>query len=91
MRYTIYHLTRFRFTAPVVENVMEVRVQPLSDARQNCVDFSIVTRPAARVNTYVDHVGTHVHHFDVPGSHRELSAIAVSLVDVADGEPDPAL
>ena len=91
MRYTIYHLTRFRFTAPVVENVMEVRVQPCSDARQSCVDFSIVTRPAARVDTYVDHAGTQVHHFDIPGSHRELSAIAVSLVDVADGEPDPAL
>lgn len=89
MRYTIYHLTRFRYTAPVVENVMEVRVQPLTDARQRCLDFSIAVRPNARIFAYVDHQGTKVHHFDIPGRHRELSTVAVSTVAVEDGTPDP--
>ena len=89
MRYTIYHLTRFRYTAHVVENVMEVRVQPLDDAQQTCVAFSIATRPEANVVSYQDSWGTRVLFFDVPGRHTELSAIAVSVVDVADDAPTP--
>lgn len=89
MRYNIYHLTRFRYNAPVVENVMEVRVQPLSDAHQKCIAFTITTRPQANVATFQDSWGTHVHYFNVPGRHSELSAIAVSVVDVADDVPTP--
>ena len=31
MRYTIRHVTRFTYEAPITESVMEARMQPRSD------------------------------------------------------------
>lgn len=87
MRYTVYHLTHFRYDAPVSESVMEVRMQPRTESVQRCLRFELSTTPRARVFAYQDPEGNVVHHFDVPARHRELTIVAESVVEfVADIE-----
>ncbi len=89
MRYTIRHLTQYRYTAPVAESVTEVRMQPSTTEHQQCLAFRLQVRPAAAVFSYVDHLGNIVHHFSQPASHKELSIQAESEVLVAPRPPLP--
>jgi transglutaminase-like putative cysteine protease len=50
--------------------------------------FEVNVTPRARVQSYRDYLGNVVHHFDVPGSHRQLTITAEAMVDV---ETIPAL
>lgn len=85
MRYTVYHLTHFRYDSPVSESVMEVRMQPRTESVQRCLRFELATTPRSRVFAYQDPEGNVVHHFDVPARHRELTVVAESVVEfVAD-------
>src|SRR5258708_12080781 len=82
MIYSVRHVTKFRYKPAVRESVMEVRMQPRSDEGQRCLSFSLDVRPAAAVMQYRDFLGNIVHHFDIAGSHSELTVKAQSLVDV---------
>src|SRR5271166_4531950 len=86
--YSIRHLTKFRYSAHVSESLMEARMQPRSDGPQRCLTFQLMVHPQARVQSYRDYLGNTVHHFDVPGRHKQLSIIADALVDV---QSPPAL
>ena len=81
MRYTVRHVTRFTYEAPISESVMEARMQPRSDGRQRCVHFALSTAPASRVMLYQDPDGNTVHHFNIPGRHSRLTLTADALVD----------
>lgn len=63
-------------------------MQPRSDGPQRCLSFQLVVQPKARVLYYRDYLGNMVHHFDVPGRHKQLSIVADALVDV---QPPPPL
>ncbi len=39
--YSIRHLTKFVYSKPVSESVMEVRMHPRSDSNQRCLTFSL--------------------------------------------------
>jgi len=80
MYYSILHKTRFRYSASVSENVTEVRMQPRSEGTQRCLQFKLVTSPAARSSSYQDCYGNAVHHFDIPAAHRQLTITAESIV-----------
>jgi transglutaminase-like putative cysteine protease len=80
--YSIRHLTKFRYSAHVSESLMEARMQPRSDGPQRCLSFQLMVQPKARVQYYRDYLGNMVHHFDVPGRHKQLSIVADALVDV---------
>jgi transglutaminase-like putative cysteine protease len=82
MYYSIRHLTKFRYSAHVSESLMEARMQPRSDGPQRCLTFQLMVHPRARVQSYRDYLGNTVHHFDVPGRHKQLSIVADALVDV---------
>jgi transglutaminase-like putative cysteine protease len=88
MYYSIRHLTKFRYSAHVSESLMETRMQPRSDGPQRCLTFQLVVHPRARVQAYRDYLGNMVHHFDVPGRHKQLAILADALVDV---QPIPLL
>jgi len=79
--YSIRHLTRFRYSAPVSESIMEVRMHPRSDAHQRCLSFALSVSPRCRVFSYRDQYGNNVQHFDIPGEHDQLVIIAESLVE----------
>src|ERR1700683_4855425 len=83
MFYSIRHLTRFRYSSPVSESTMELRMQPRSEGLQRCLTFQVTVTPRTRVQAYRDYLGNTVHHFDVPSAHRHLMIIAESNVDVA--------
>lgn len=89
MYYHIRHLTRFRYSAPVSESVMEVRMQPRSDGSQRLHTFQMTTIPRATLFSYRDVLGNVVHHFDVPGRHKLLTIIAEALVEALEPPPLP--
>ena len=79
--YFVRHLTKFLYTRSVSESVMEVRMHPRSDSNQRCLSFSLSVSPRCRVFTYRDHLGNHIHHFDIPGGHGQLVIVAESVVE----------
>lgn len=90
MFYAIRHFTRYRYSRPVWQSNMEVRMHPRSENTQRCFTFQLSVSPRARIFAYNDHIGNIVHYFDIPEAHRQLTIIADSLVDVDDPQEMPA-
>jgi transglutaminase-like putative cysteine protease len=88
MHYSIRHVTRFTYDAPVSESVMEVRVQPRTELCQRCLRFELATTPRSNVLAYRDPLGNIVHHFDIPGRHSQLTITADAIVEFV-GHPEP--
>lgn len=82
MFYSIRHITRFRYTGPVRETVMELRMQPRSEGAQAVRNFQIVTLPRAQLFAYTDHFGNAVYHFNVLREHSQLRMDVQSVVEV---------
>jgi transglutaminase-like putative cysteine protease len=82
MAYSVRHITRFRYEPMVRESVMEVRMQPRTDARQRCLSFSLDVSPRANMMVYRDFFGNAVHHFDIPGQHELIEVAAQAIVEV---------
>jgi transglutaminase-like putative cysteine protease len=61
---------------------MELRMHPRSEGVQRCLSFDLDISPRTRVQSYRDHLGNVVHHFDVPSAHRQLTIVAEAMVDV---------
>jgi transglutaminase-like putative cysteine protease len=89
MFYAIRHFTRFRYSRPVWQSNMEVRMHPRSENTQRCFTFQLSVSPRARIFSYNDHIGNVVHSFDIPEAHRQLTIIADSLVDVDEADELP--
>ncbi len=79
--YSIRHLTRFRYSNPISESIMETRMHPRSDTSQHCLSFTLAVSPRCRVFSYRDHQGNNVQHFDIPGEHHQLVIVAESVVE----------
>lgn len=88
--YSIRHLTRFRYSQPISESIMETRMHPRSDATQHCLSFALSVSPRCRVFTYRDHLGNNVHHFNIPGEHQQLVIVAESVVELQPQRELPA-
>jgi transglutaminase-like putative cysteine protease len=82
MAYSVRHITRFKYEPAVRESVMEVRMQPRTDARQRCLSFSLDVGPRASMMMYRDFYGNAVHHFDIPGQHELIEVAAQAVVEV---------
>jgi hypothetical protein len=69
-RHPVHHpsFSRFSYTVPISESMMEVRMQPRSDGRQLSA-LRACAAAAAKVFAYQDSSGNVVHHFDIPGRH----------------------
>jgi transglutaminase-like putative cysteine protease len=81
MYFAIQHQTRFRYDIPVSESLMELRMQPRSEGTQLCHNFLVKVNPKARVMSYRDHLGNHVHHFNVAAKHLELLIVTEAMVE----------
>jgi len=90
MYYSIRHLTKFLYSGPISESMMETRMHPRSDQNQVCLTFHLSVSPRCRVFSYRDHLANHVHHFDIPGQHNQLVIVAESLVEVQPAQLVPA-
>lgn len=89
MHYSIRHVTRFRYSSPVRESVMELRMQPRSEGPQTLRSFQIVTNPRAQLYAYTDYLGNAVYHFNVLREHEELRIETQSLVEMAEPRKIP--
>jgi transglutaminase-like putative cysteine protease len=89
MFYSIRHVTRFRYSLPVRESVMELRMQPRSEGPQALRSFQINTNPRAQLYAYTDHFGNAVYHFNVLREHEELRIEALAVIEVARRPPLP--
>lgn len=83
MFYSIHHVTRFAYSTPISESMMEVRMQPRSEGLQRCLSFELTTSPRSRLLAYRDYLGNVVHHFDIPGRHSQLRVKAEATVEVS--------
>jgi transglutaminase-like putative cysteine protease len=82
MVYSIRHFNRYRYSKPVSQSTLEVRMHPRSEHTQRCFTFELTVTPKARLFSYMDHVGNTIYHFDMPQPHTELTIVADALVDV---------
>ena len=89
LQYLVRHTSRFAYSVPISESMMEVRMQPRGDGRQRCLRFELTTQPRARVFAYQDSLGNVVHHFDIPGRHSRLWVTADAVVEMAPAGPIP--
>jgi transglutaminase-like putative cysteine protease len=89
MFYAVRHFNRYRYSRPVWQSMMEVRMHPRSEHLQRCFTFQLAVSPRSRIFSYTDHMGNLVHHFDIPAQHRQLTIIADSLVEVDPPDPLP--
>ena len=89
MFYSIRHVTRFRYNAPVREAVMELRMQPRSEGPQALRSFQIATNPRAQLYAYTDHLGNAVYHFNMLREHEELRIEAQAVVEIGQMHPLP--
>ena len=89
MHYAIRHSTRFLYSAPVRESVMELRMQPRSEGPQALRSFQIATNPRAQLYAYTDHFGNAVYHFNVLRGHEELRIEAQAVVEITRQPPLP--
>ncbi|MEI9990258.1 MAG: transglutaminase family protein [Rhizomicrobium sp.] len=89
MYYSIRHVTRFRYSAPIRESVMELRMQPRSEGPQSLRSFQITTNPRAQLYAYTDYLGNAVYHFNVLRDHEELRIEAQAVVEIASQPPLP--
>ncbi len=89
MFYSIRHITRFVYSSPITESVIEVRMQPRSEGVQRCLKFDLITLPRAPILGYRDYAGNIVHHFDIPGRHSQLKITAESTVEITPPAPLP--
>ena len=82
MFYAIRHVTRYRYSRPVWQSIMEVRMHPRTEQTQRCFTFQLSVNPRARIFSFTDPLGNHVHHFDLPAHHRALTIVADALVNL---------
>jgi transglutaminase-like putative cysteine protease len=80
-RYEIEHTTRFDYTAPITETVMELRLRPLDGFGQRCLDFDLEVSPKARIGTFKDGYGNQVHYFNLLRGHQRVRVTSRSLVE----------
>ena len=88
MHYAIRHVTKFRYSDPVTESVMEVRMQPRTEGGQRCLRFEFRTNPRSTIATFKDDLENYVHAFDIPDRHTHLTLRAEALVETV---PPPEL
>lgn len=81
MKLEIVHTTRYRYSAPIAETVMEVRLRPMDGNGQRCVDFSLELSHGIKPRTYRDGFGNHVHYFNLVRPHAGLSVVGRSIVE----------
>jgi transglutaminase-like putative cysteine protease len=90
MKLEIVHSTRYRYTGPIAETVMEVRLRPMDGNGQKCTDFRLELSHGIKPRTYMDGYGNNVHYFNLVKPHSELNVISRSIVETGLGpDADP--
>lgn len=87
MKLEIVHSTRYRYTGPIAESSMEVRLRPMDGNGQRCLEFGLELSSGIKPHAYIDGYGNNVHHFNIARPHKSLSITSRSVVETGLG-PD---
>jgi len=71
---------------PSIESQNEVRLMPLTDESQRCIEFKLRIDPPCKVFSYDEPGGT-VHYFGVRSAHPLLEIVAEALVETSLSNP----
>jgi transglutaminase-like putative cysteine protease len=86
MKLRIVHSTRYRYSGPIAESVMEVRLKPMDGAGQRCLEFALELGNRIKPRTYTDGYGNTVHYFNLSRPHSMLSIVSRSVVETGLGD-----
>ena len=89
MYYAITHLTIYKYSEPITDSVMELRMHPRSDRNQRQISFNLEVSPAAKTFSYRDYLGNTLHTFDIPARHESLAIRSESIVEIKAPPPIP--
>jgi transglutaminase-like putative cysteine protease len=81
MKLEIEHSTRYRYSGPIAETVMEVRLRPMDGLGQRCLQFKLEVSSGIEPRTYRDGYGNNVHYFNLVRPHTGLSVTGRSVVE----------
>ena len=84
MRLDICYRTKFAFDAPVRESQNEMRACPVTNERQQLLNYRVTVEPSARMLSYSDYWGTRVDQFGITESHTALEVTAEASVETQD-------
>src|SRR3982075_3677160 len=90
MKLEIVHTTRYRYSGPIAETVMEVRLRPMDGNGQRCLQFELDVSSGIQPREYRDGYGNNVHYFNLVRPHTGLSVTGRSVVETGgDVDTDP--
>jgi transglutaminase-like putative cysteine protease len=81
MRLQVTHVTRYRYSEPISETHMEVRLRPSDEMGQRLDSFELEVVPETALREYVDGFGNHVHYFDYLPEHDMVELTSRSEID----------
>jgi transglutaminase-like putative cysteine protease len=90
VRLEIVHGTRYRYSGPIAETFMELRLRPMDGNGQRCLEFELKVSSGIRPRTYEDGYGNQVHYFNLVRPHTRVSVTSRSVVETGvplDAEP----
>src|SRR5439155_22812805 len=79
VRLRVFHIIQYMYPQPALESQHEVRLMPLSDEDQTCLDFRLSTNPPTNLSAY-DLPSSPVHHVDLRTPYTGLVIPPESLV-----------
>jgi transglutaminase-like putative cysteine protease len=85
----IVHSTRYRYSGPIAETVMEVRLRPMDGNGQRCLEFDLDVSSGIKPRSYRDGYGNSVHYFNVVRPHTRLIITSRSVVETGREFDDP--
>jgi transglutaminase-like putative cysteine protease len=77
----IVHSTRYRYSGPIAETVMEVRLRPMDGNGQGCLEFDLDVSSGIKPRSYRDGYGNDVHYFNIVRPHTRLIITSRSVVE----------
>ena len=81
MRFSIQHLTSYRYGSLVSDSFNDAHLCPISDTLQTCESFELNVEPSCgRILRRLDFYTNQVHHFEVMQPHDRLDVLALSTV-----------
>ena len=91
MHLRVLHRTTFSYAGKAHDSFNEVRMRPINDATQQCVDFKLRLTPGTVPREYDDFYGNTVHYFEIIENHTKLVIESVSIVETTAYADRPAV
>src|SRR5258708_9843572 len=76
----IVHATRYRYSGPIAETVMEVRLRPMDGNGQRCLEFELELSSKIKPRSYLDGYGNTVHYFNLVRPHSTSTVPSPSVI-----------